>query len=964
MASVQQSIAGGGDVAKPCARLATAPLLLDFMGLCGRAIPPIMSPSQVNEATGLHPTARPAEKRSDIQFSAKDAGLRKDVHDLGEMMGELLKEQGGEALFDTVERARRLAIGRREGDREAGQRLDILLQSLPTDLARDFVRAFSTYFQLVNTAEQVHRIRRRRAYLKDSDQQQPGSLEATLTRLRDTGFDLDAMLDLLRDMQVEPVFTAHPSEVTRRTILRKQQEIVRHLIEIQNPILTPRESAAHYESIRDQITSIWQTEEQPEGERDSFDELEHVLFFVTEVIYRAVPVFYESLREALVEVCDADTTEAELPTLFRLASWIGSDIDSRPETTARTIRETLSRQRALVLNLYHGECQTLAEKLSQSGSRTTIARDLIERSAEYGEHFPNAAGSIPLRHRDMPYRIFLRLIMARLQATFDDDAFPYESPEEFQKDLQLIAGSLQQNKGHHAGLFFVRRLIRRVETFGFHFMTLDIRQNALVNRRVVGRCLREENWLERSEEDRSARIAAALERNESPCADLDNETRRDLAVFQAIAFCRRRFGKRAIGPYVVSMAHGVDDVLSVILLARWAELRKRNGTVPLDIAPHFEAVEDLSRCGTTMAELLNNSVYREHLQCRENRQTVVVSYSDSNMDSGMIRARWSLYKAQADLVRVLDEGGVEPTLCHGRGGTISRGGGKTHAAVVGAPPGAVRGRLRATERGGMVNSKYGLRGIAVRTLEQAVSAVAVATALPDELAPEQLQSWGEVVDMIAEASRARYQDLVYGNEAFYSYFLAATPVDAIQKMQHPAAGDPMQDGLQSLRAVPWDFSWSQCRNLLPGWYGAGTGLAAAIDRAGIDTIREMRRQWPFFASLLSDLEMVLGKADLNIASRYSKLSGELHERFFPGMRVEFDLSVETLLRIKEQQVLLERQTALRRSIRLRNPYVDPMNLLQVDLLRRWRASNRQDEEIFSALVASVNGIARGIQDTG
>jgi phosphoenolpyruvate carboxylase len=495
-------------------------------------------------------------------------------------------------------------------------------------------------------------------------------------------------------------------------------------------------------------------------------------------------------------------------------------------------------------------------------------------------------------------------------------------------------------------------------------MALDIRQNALVNRRVVGRCLREADWLEWPEQERTKRIAEALARNESPAGELDNETRRDLAVFQAIAFCRRRFGKRSIGTYVVSMAHGVDDVLSVILLARWAELRRRNGTVPLDIAPHFETVEDLDRCGETMGELLKNPLYREHLEGREDRQTVVLSYSDSNMDSGMIRARWSLYQAQAEVARVLDTGGVEPILCHGRGGTISRGGGKTHAVVTGAAPGTVRGHLRTTERGGMVNSKFGLRGIAVRTLEQAVSAVALATALPAEQAPADQQGWGEVVELIAQASRARYQALVYDDEDFYPYFQAATPVDAIQKMQHPLGAGASEEGLTSLRSMPWDFAWSQCRNLLPGWYGAGTGLAAAIDRAGIATIREMSRKWPFFAALLADLEMVLGKADLNIAARYSQLAGPLHEHFFPGMRAEFDLCVETLLRIKEQQVLLEGQSSLRRSIRLRNPYVDPMNLLQVVLLRRWRAGDRQDDALYSALVASVNGIARGIQDTG
>jgi phosphoenolpyruvate carboxylase len=924
-----------------------------------------MSATPPNEATGLHPTARPAEKRSDAKFSGKDAGLRQNVHDLGGMIGELLKEQGGADLFRNVERARRLAIDRREGDRDAGAELDRVLQSLSTETARDFVRAFSTYFQVVNTAEQVHRIRRRRAYLKDTSRQQPGGLEATILRLRDHGLDLEEILKLLRGMGVEPVFAAQPTEPTRRTILRKQQDIVRHLIDIQNPELTPGETAARYESIRDSITSIWQTEEQPDEERTSFDELEHVLFFLTDVIYRAVPVFYEALQDALVKAYGPAAAEVELPTIVRFASLIGSDMDARPDTTARTIRETLSRQRALILDLYYGECRSLAEKLSQSARRAQVTPELLERSADYSGHFPNAAGSVPLRHRDMPYRIFLRLVMRRLKATYDDDAFPYESPEELLEDLELVATSLRENRGKHAGLFAVQRLIRRVQTFGFHFLTLDIRQTALVNRGVIGRCLREDGWMDWPAEERARRIATALARNESACPDLDNESRRDLAVFQAIGFSRRRFGQRAIGTYVVSMAHGVDDVLSVILLARWGDLRRRNGAVPLDIAPYFETVEDLSHCGETIDLLLKDNIYREHLAGRKNQQTVMVSYSDSTMDSGMTRARWTLHKAQADLVKVLANSDVELTLCHGQGGTVSRGGGgKTHAAVLGAAPGAIQGRLRATERGELVNAKYGLRGIALRTLEQAVSSVATATALPKQHAPEELQRWSEVMEVMTEASRKRYQALVYGETDFYAYFEAATPVDVIRKIQGNALGSDEQDGLKSLRAVPWDFAWSQCRNLLPGWYGAGSGLAAAIDSAGLETIQDMSRNWPFFASLLADLEVVLGKADLNIASRYSKLAGDLHERFFPNLRLEFDLCVENLLRVKDEQVLLQGQDTLRRSIRLRNPYVDPMSLLQVELLRRWRAGGRDDEALFSALVASVNGIARGIQDSG
>ncbi len=925
-----------------------------------------MSSPNTTEATGLHPTARPAEKRQDIKFAEKDTELRTDVHDLGFMVGELLREQGGDALYDTVEAARKTAIERREGDPAAGRHLDALVKSLSAVSARDFIRAFSTFFQVVNTAEQVHRIRRRRDYMKDASTRQPGSVDEVLFRLKEEGKTRNEVLQLLNSILVEPVFTSDAVEPTRRTILRKQQNIVRRMVDLQNPVLTPREKQGCFESIRADITTIWQTEEHPHEVRTVFDDLEHTLFYLTDVIYKAIPPFYESIQAAFNKTFDTHLKMADLDACVRFASWIGGDMVSRPDISARTIRESLARHRTLLLNLYFEETGIMTGKLSQSTSRVKVSEALLKRIEHYEGHFPNTAGLIPPRHRDMPYRIFLRFVRARLQSTFDDDVYPYESSDEFYDDIQLIHDSLERNKGRHAGLFGVQRLLRRIETFGFHFIALDIRQNALLNREVVGYCLGIEDWCEKSAEFRIERIREALRKNESPSADLNNDSRRTLAVLQAIAFCRRKYGKRAIGPYIISLAHGIDDILSVILLARWADLRNKDGNVPLDIAPSFETVEDLTNCAQTMRELLKDPVYREHVEQRGNVQTIMVSYSDSNRDAGMASARWSLQQAQSDLVDVLREAKVEMNLFHGRGGTTSRGGGKTHAAVLGSPAGAVQGRLRATEQGELVNAKYGVRGVTIRTLEQAVGSVALATALPQKEMPQEAAEWAEIMNVITAASRERYKTLVYDSPDFFDYFAASTPVDALTRLREEMQPDlaENENGNGDARGVHWDFAWTQNRAMLPGWFGVGSGLASAVQRFGVDALRDMAKSWNFFRALIYDVEVVMAKADLNITNRYSALAGDLHDKFFPIFRTEFDLALEQVLTLKGQQVLLENQPTLRRAVRLRNPYVDPMSLLQVDLLHRWRSSKRKDEALFDALIASINGIARGLQDSG
>ncbi len=901
--------------------------------------------------------------RANIFFAEKDRALREDVHRLGELVGELVREQGGEALFDLVETARKLAIAHREGDQAAYGDLKLLLASLAPSTARDFIRAFSTYFQMVNMAEKVHRIRRRRAYLRDASAPQPFGFGDILQRLKAEGVDGDELERALAGVRIQPVFMAHPTEVTRRTLLRKDHNIARHLVEMMDPYLTPHELEATLGQIRQELTTGWQT---VEGLDEGFrlrDEAEHVLFFLTDVLYRVVPALYESLESAAAAAF-RERGGVRVPTVVQFGTWVGGDMDGNPHVTAKSIRQTLARQRALVLDLYYRECGELAAHLSQGSSRVGVSDELKRRTELYTGHFPEAAASLPSRHRQMPYRAYLRLVAARLKSTYDDHAFPYESPDELVADLDLMADSLRANKGRNAGLFAVRRLLRRVRTFGFYLATVDIRQNALVHRRVIGEALQEPGWLTADGEQRARRLEEALERRESPLGALSSEARRTLAVFQTIAHCRRKYGRESIGPYIVSMAHGPDDVLSVLLLAKWGHLGSKGEAVPLDIAPLFETGEDVERAPMIMERLLRDQLYREHLRTRGDHQLVMLGYSDSHRDGGIASTRWSLQKAQQALVETMARHGVAMTVFHGRGGTVSRSSGAQHEAVLAAPRGAVCGRLRMTEQGENINTKYGLRGIALRTFEQLLSAVLLVTVRPPPENPAEAR-WQTIMEEIAVASRGAYQALLSDPEDFMQYFRAATPIDVIERIgSRSERAELVSDSATEPRAAPWVFAWTQSRCLLPSWYGVATGLRKAMDVHGEEVLVEMFEQWHFFRVLLSDVATALAKADLDVAARYSLLAGERHEKFFPAIRREYRSCVDLVLRLTRQNELLEASRTLRRAIRLRNPYVDPMSFLQVDLLERWRAGGRQDGPILQALTASINGIAHAMQGTG
>ena len=904
-------------------------------------------------------------RRQDITFEEKDQSLRDDVRTLGAMVGDLIREQNGDELFELVEGARLRAIRRREGNEKPGEELKALVKNLDPRTASQLIRGFSTYFQMVNTAEKVHRIRRRRDYLRDVRIYQPGGLEDSLIKLKASGMDIEGLQALLNSMSIEPVFTAHPTEATRRTILRKEQNIVRHLVDLLNPSMTPQETAAALQNIRMLATTGWQTAEHPSEQMTVADELEHILFFMTDVLYRSMPPFYEDIRSAVNRVYGDESKKLEIPDLVHFASWVGGDMDGNPNVNAKTIRATLARQRSLILDLYFNECAAISAKLSQSVDCATFSQGMLDKIEEYRGIFQNAYHAVPARHREMPYRVFLRLIQQRLQSTYDDDIYPYERVEQLLEDIELIAESLSCNKGRHAGLFVVRRLLRRIRAFGFHMVTLDVRQDAEVHRKVVGECLGDEDWLDRSAKERAARIIDAINTRENAPMTLSTQARKTIAVFQAIAFCRRKYGRRAIGTFIVSMTEGADDVLSVLLLAQWGELHNRKGEVPLDIAPLLETVDDLHAGPAILESLLSSDLYRGHLKRRDNCQTVMVGYSDSNKDGGLASSRWAIQNAQELLVNAMDSEDIELTIFHGRGGTVSRGGSKTHVAVLGAPPGTVNGRLRVTEQGEIINEKYGLRGIALRTLEQITGSVALATALPRHRGSE-APEWREMMDVIAAESRTAYRKLIYDAPGFYDYFRSATPIDVIERMRigsRPSARRS-QSGIEDLRAIPWVFAWTQSRFTLPGWYGLGTGLAKAIEQFGHEAFSDMFREWFFFRSLIADAEMVIAKSDLGISKLYSELSGDLHDKFFPTILSEFELTRDTILDYSEHESILEGDVTLQRAIMLRNPYVDPISLMQVDLLRRWRESDREDSEVFDALLATVNGLAQALQNTG
>jgi len=904
--------------------------------------------------------------RQSIQFPVKDAGLREDVHALGALIGEMLRDQGGEEFFTLVEGDRLAAIARREADAAGDTELQSRTTGRPPSAATDLTRAFSIWFQAVNTAEKVHRVRRRRQYLDDSSTGQPGGIADCIARLQREGVTLEQALDLVGSMSIEPVFTGHPTESTRRTILRKQQHIAQDLLDRQNPASTSAELNTLWARVRLEITSIWQTEEHPREGLTVVDEREHVLFYLIDILYRVVPLFYEEIEAALAKAYAVPVERLDVPSILHFGSWVGGDMDGNPDVHGKSIRETLHRHRQVIVSTYFTECGQLAETLSQSANRVGVSGALAARIDDYSAILPGAQALAPARHDRMPYRMFFGQIGERLKATYEGRPNAYQGPDELLADVSIAADSLILNRGRHAGYFLVRRFMRRVRTFGFHLATLDVTQHAHMHDQVIAQGLGLADWPALAPEERLRQLRDLLARDQGPTSTFDAIGRRSLWVFEAIAQARHKFGARAIGEYIVSGAQGPEDVLAVLLLARWADITdKRTGESPLDVAPLLESIDSLERAGDVLRALHREPAYVRHLASRGNRQRVVIGYSDSNKEGGIAASRWALQVAQTELMQAARETGVEVLVFHGRGGTPARGGGRTESLVEGVPDGAIRGALRLTEQGEVVNQSYGLRPIAMRTLERTFASVALATAhagTRSPIPPAQMAA----MQTIAAQSLAAYRELVFGSAQFFEYFRAATPLDVIERMHigsRPAAR-PDGSGVHALRPIPWVFAWTQSRHMLPGWFGLGSGLQAALEQHGAEVMGQMAAHWPFFGHLLDDVEAMLARTDLEIAGHYDALAGDALRPQADLIRKEYELTEAHVLRLRGTTNLLDGDPTLQRSIMLRNPYIDPMHLMQVDLLRRWRNTGRKDAALFGALRATISGIAQGLQATG
>jgi len=901
------------------------------------------------------------EYRSSIVFATPDIPLRDDVRRLGALVGDLLAEQVSTQFFDDVEQVRTRAIARRESDAPLSDLNDVLT-GMPPARAEAMVRAFSTYFQVVNIAERVHRIRRRRDYQRaGTATPQPDGLQDALVNLKAQGVTLDELAQWLPRIDIEPVFTAHPTEAVRRALLEKEQLMVASLVDNLDGQRTPGEAAADAARFRMALTASWQTTDSSPVRPTVEDEREHVGFYLVQVLYRVIPVLYESLQQALL---DTYGEELPLPRLLRFGTWVGGDMDGNPNVDAGTIRNTLDAQRQAVLGRYQKDLLQLASLLSQSTERVAVSDELQARVEQYKTLLPKVT-SRP-RHADMPYRLLNDRMRARVQATMDDADGAYASPQELTDDIELILRSLHDNKGDHAGGFAVRRLLWRVRTFGFHLARLDVRQESSVHGRALASVLDgQDAWDGADAVTRAARLAPFASGEQAlPASNEEGGERLD-AVFAALADARHRHGADALGSYIISMAHDRSDVLAVLALARRGGLVDDAGAVPLDIAPLFETVDDLKRGTDTLRDLLADPVYRAHLASRGDVQMVMLGYSDSGKDGGIAASRWGLQRAQVELLDVAAENDIRLTFFHGRGGSISRGGGKTTHAVDASPRGSIDGRLRVTEQGEVIHRKYGIRALALRSLEQSTGAVLRSSLRPREAEPREEQ-WRPVMDLIAQKSADAYRAFV-GQKDFMQYFRLATPIDVIERMtlgSRPSRRLGEDAALSNLRAIPWVFAWSQARAVIPGWYGVGSGLQAAIDAGHEDILKEMARDWPFFSTFLDDIAMVMSKGDLTIAEQFSQLSGALHGRFFPQIQGELDLTSQWILTLTGQDTLLQHDQRLALSIRLRNPYIDPISVLQVDLLRRWRESGGEDDDVLRALVACVNGVSQGVQNTG
>jgi len=909
----------------------------------------------------------------------KDLPLREDIRLLGRILGDTVRQQKGAAAFATVERIRQSSIRfRRDEDGAARDELEHTLNALPRDEAIQIIRAFGFFSHLANIAEDQHHIRRTRAHAFTPSSSREGTMSHALFRACEAGITPERLRQFFAGATVVPVLTAHPTEVRRKSMIDREMEVAELLAERDLYPLTVAESAANETALRRAILTLWQTNLLRGNRLRVVDEVNNGLAYYDYTFLRELPQFYADL-EAELEA-EGVAPNGALPSFLRMGSWIGGDRDGNPFVDAATLREALRLQSAKALRFYLDELRKLGAELSLDGRLIDVAPSLAELAARSPDR--------SAYRRYEPYRRAITGIYARLAATaraldqIDPPAQPvatappYADSAELLADLTTIASSLVANRSELLAKGRLRDLRRAVDVFGFHLASIDLRQNSDVHERVVGELFElaqpGTDYLGLDEEGRVELLRAEIASPRPLASDFlpySNETAGELAILRAAADAHRRYGPGSVPHNVISKATSVSDMLEVAVLLKEAGLlHPREQVLDLDIVPLFETIEDLQNCGAVMEAVLSLPDYARLLHSRGRIQEVMLGYSDSNKDGGFLTSGWELYKAEIALVEVFRRHDVGIRLFHGRGGSVGRGGGPSYQAILAQPPGAVQGAIRITEQGEVIASKYSNAELGRRNLEILAAATLEATLLRPEAAtpPEYLDAMAQ---LSADAYRA-YRDLVYGTEGFVRFFRESTVVGEIANLNIGSrpASRKASEKIEDLRAIPWVFSWAQMRLMLPGWYGFGSAVAAWLEAHpgdGMDTLQAMYREWPFFQMLLSNMDMVLAKSDIAIASRYAELVSDrdLRERIFSRLRAEWSASIEALLAIMGQDQLLEGNPLLARSIRNRFPYMDPLNHMQIELLKRYRAGDA-DEDVVTGIHLTINGIAAGLRNSG
>jgi phosphoenolpyruvate carboxylase len=916
-----------------------------------------------------------------IQTNDSSLALRRDVKSLGHILGEILVHHGGRELLDKVEKLRVMAKTlRNKFDEDIYNELKEEIVNLDAPMRKKVIRAFSIYFHLINAAESNHRIRRRREYqLQGNHVVQPASIESAILSLKDNQIDEATIQNVLNTLSLELIITAHPTEATKRSVIEIQKRIGNILKSLDSTMLTNKERKKLEDSLLNEVTILWQTDELRHRKPTVMDEVRNGLYYFDQTFFDVLPDIHQDLEEGLTE--QFPDHKWEVPNFLRFGSWIGGDRDGNPNVTPEVTWETLERQRDLAIKKYKDALVEVMKRFSHSTTRVNVSEELYANVEKEEKMYVTRENQWPVETE--VYRRKIAVILARLKEVGKSE-LGYKSSDELLEDLFLIQRSVNNHQPANRELKMLKKLIRQVQLFGFHLATLDIRNHSGEHESAITEILRKVNvtddYSALSEEEKIKTLENVL-KDPRPVLllneDYSNETQEMIKVFTMIKKAHESFGRKSILVYLVSMTQAASDLLEVLVLAKEAGIYRlhADGTVEshLNVAPLLETVDDLIAGPKIMDTLFKMDVYRNHLKIHGDSQEIMLGYSDGSKDGGTLTANWKLYKAQLEIHDMAKRHEIGLKFFHGRGGSLGRGGGPLNRSILSQPAETLGDGVKITEQGEVLSSRYLSEDIAYRSLEQATSTLIEASVnLSEESEQQHLReiAWEEAMEEISTVSLKKYQSLVFEDPDFLTYFTEVTPLNELGELN--IGSRPMKrknrNRFEDLRAIPWVFAWTQSRQLLPAWYAAGTGLDSFVskDEENLKLLQRMYEEWPFFRSTIDNLQMALMKADITTAKEYTNLVNdkEVADRIFGNIVEEYEVTKAVLLKITGDDELLDHTPNIKDSVHRRNPYVDPLNFLQVELIKELRQQEEPNEELLTEVLLTISGIAAGLRNTG